>query len=40
MNEKYLPCVDCGEPVDAEIHAEELGMCVECSNKYFDHEEE
>lgn len=33
-------CDKCGEPVQADIHAEELGMCIECSNKYFDHEEE
>jgi hypothetical protein len=24
----------------ADIHAEELGMCVECSNAYFNHEGE
>ena len=33
-------CDKCGEPIDKDIHAEELGMCIECSNKYFDHEEE
>lgn len=33
-------CDKCGEPMDKDIHAEELGMCVECSNKYFDHEED
>ena len=37
---KMLPCDKCGEPVNADIHAEELGMCVECSNKYFDHKED
>lgn len=35
-----LPCDECGVPVDADIHAEESGMCVECSNDYYDHEEE
>ena len=33
-------CDKCGELIDKDIHAEELGMCVECSNRYFDHEEE
>jgi len=33
-------CDKCGELIDKDIHAEELGMCVECSNKYFDHEGE
>ena len=36
----YKPCDKCGEPVVAIVHQEELGMCVECSNKYFDHEED
>lgn len=35
-----LPCDECGVPVDADIHAEELGMCVECSNEYYDHSDE
>jgi hypothetical protein len=34
------PCDECGTPVDTDIHAEELGMCVECSNKYYDHDGE
>ena len=36
----YKGCEKCDEPVKADIHAEELGMCVECSNAYFDHSEE
>ena len=36
----YKDCDKCGEPVLADIHAEELGMCVECSNAYFNHEGE
>jgi hypothetical protein len=36
----YKGCVKCDEPVKADIHAEELGMCVECSNAYFDHKED
>jgi hypothetical protein len=36
----YKPCDKCGEPIDKDIHAEELGMCVECSNAYFSHEGE
>lgn len=40
MNEPTLPCVECGTPVKADIHAEELGMCIPCSNAYYDHSEE
>lgn len=36
----YKGCEKCGEPVKADIHAEELGMCVECSNDYFEHKED
>jgi len=36
----HKDCDKCGEPVVADIHAEELGMCVECSNAYFNHEED
>jgi len=35
----FLPCKDCGTPIDDEIYPEELGMCLECSNKYWNHEE-
>lgn len=35
---QYKGCDKCGEPVKADIHTEELGMCVECSNLYFDHD--
>ncbi len=37
---KTLPCNECGDPVNADIHAEELGMCIDCSNAYFTHEDE
>jgi hypothetical protein len=37
---KTLPCNECGDPVNAEIHAEELGMCIDCSNAYFTHADE
>jgi hypothetical protein len=33
-------CDKCGEPIEKDIHAEELGMCVECSHAYFDHSDE
>jgi len=36
----YKGCNECEEPVKADIHAEELGMCIECSNAYFNHEGE
>jgi hypothetical protein len=32
-----IPCVDCGTPVDANIHQEELGFCLDCSNDYWAH---
>jgi len=38
--EIYKGCDKCGEPVVKDIHAEELGMCIECSNAYFNHEED
>lgn len=34
------PCVYCSEPVETDVWHEELGMCVECSNDYFSHDEE
>ena len=33
----YLPCDVCQTPIDADIHAEELGMCLECSDAYYEH---
>ena len=32
------PCDVCETLIDTEIHAEEFGMCVECSNEYFSQE--
>ena len=37
--EKMLPCEKCGDKVNADIHAEEFGMCVDCHTKYFDHDD-
>ena len=37
MNDTMTPCVDCGTPVPTEIHAEEFGFCLECSNQYWGH---
>ena len=34
----YKGCEKCGEPVKADIHAEELGFCVECQHAYFESE--
>jgi len=31
------PCRDCGTQVEAEIWAEELGFCLDCSNQYWGH---
>ena len=36
----YRSCDKCGEPIEKDIHTEELGMCVDCSHAYFDHEGE
>jgi hypothetical protein len=35
INGGLLPCDKCGDKIDADI----LGMCVDCSNEYFSHEE-
>lgn len=35
-----LPCDECGVLIAADVHAEELGMCVNCSDRYFTHDEE
>ena len=37
---KMLPCDKCGESIPADVHTEELGMCIDCSNDYFDHKED
>lgn len=29
------PCNECSKPVDSEIHTEELGLCLDCSNAYY-----
>jgi hypothetical protein len=34
------PCDHCGVPIDSDIHTEELGMCLDCSDKYWGHEGE
>lgn len=34
------PCDKCQTPIDSDIHAEEFGMCVECSNRYFSQKDE
>lgn len=35
-----LSCDKCGEPIKKDVYTEELGMCLECSNRYFDHSDE
>jgi len=37
MIDTTTPCDDCGTLVPTEIHAEEFGFCVDCSNDYFGH---
>jgi hypothetical protein len=34
------PCVYCDTPIDSDIHEEELGMCLDCSNAYWSHDYE
>ncbi len=34
------PCKECEELMATDLHEEELGMCVDCSNAYFDHSDE
>ena len=37
----YLPCQNfgqCGTNVEEDIWMEEVGLCLECSNKYWNHE--
>ena len=34
-----LPCVECGVDIDEDVWHEEFGMCVDCSNEYFTHED-
>ena len=33
-------CIYCGIPVDHDIWFEELGMCLDCSNAYWSHDDE
>jgi hypothetical protein len=40
MSKSKTPCDKCGVLIDTDTHAEELGMCVECSHRYFNHEDE
>ena len=37
MSGRVLPCVECEAPVDAGVHAEELGLCLQCSGHYWGH---
>lgn len=34
-----LPCLECSEPVSTNVWDAELGLCIDCSNDYFSHEE-
>lgn len=41
MNNEQIPCDVCKVVlVDKDIHKEELGMCLDCSNEYWSHEDE
>lgn len=32
------PCKYCETPIDSEIYEAEMGMCLECSNAYYNHD--
>jgi hypothetical protein len=32
-----IPCNECEAPVDSDTHAEELGLCLSCSDDYWGH---
>jgi len=34
------PCDYCRKPIDSDIYKEELGMCLDCSNAYWSHNDE
>jgi hypothetical protein len=40
MKIKVKPCIDCNIMIDEDVWTEELGMCIDCSNKYWSHEDE
>jgi hypothetical protein len=33
------PCNECSIPISTEVHREELGLCLECSNKFWSHDD-
>ena len=37
MSEQMTGCVECGVMMPSDVHAEELGMCLECSNRFWEH---
>ena len=34
------PCIHCALPIDRDVWVEELGMCLDCSNVYWSHDDE
>lgn len=36
----FLPCNECYTDVADDVWREELGLCIDCSNKYWSHEDE
>lgn len=34
------PCEYCGTLINEDVHEAEFGMCLECSNAYFEHDHE
>lgn len=31
------PCKYCGDPVNENVYEDEIGMCLDCSNAYYEH---
>ena len=34
------PCDYCKTPIDSDVYEEEMGMCLDCSNAYWSHNDE
>jgi hypothetical protein len=34
------PCDYCRTPIDSDVYEEEMGMCLDCSNAYWSHNDD
>lgn len=37
MSVLSMPCDNCGTAIPADVHSEELGYCLPCSNNFWSH---